>query len=84
MAELEKGLNNDNVHLLGITAAGGYGKSALAVKLTDNATGWGVLWLSFTQAYSLAQVGRWLLQQLGQVYDEKWDQATLIQQMVNG
>ena len=84
LAELEAGLSNDNIHLLGITAAGGYGKSALAVKLTDNATGWRVLWLSFTQAYSFAQVGRWLLEQLGQVYDERWDEVTLRQQMVAG
>ncbi len=44
-----------------------------------------MLWVSFTQAFSLPQVGRWLLaEQLGREYDEKWDQGTLIRQMVQG
>ncbi|AFY61128.1 tetratricopeptide repeat protein [Synechococcus sp. PCC 6312] len=85
ISELQRALGNDNIRLIGITAAGGYGKSALAVKLTEQLTlDWRVLWVSFTQAYGLAQFGRWLLEQLGQPYDEKWDEETLIQQMVQG
>jgi len=115
--KLQQALGDNNIHLIGITAAGGYGKSALAVKLTEQLTlNWWVLWVSFTQAYGLAQLGhwllkklteqltldwrvlwvsfiqpyplaqfgRWLLEQLGQPYDEKWDEETLIQQMVQG
>jgi len=83
--ELQRELGNDTIRLIGITAAGGYGKSALAVKLTEQLTlDWQILWVSFTQAYGLAQLGRWLLEKLGQPYDEKWDEETLIQQMVQG
>ncbi|WP_374101347.1 tetratricopeptide repeat protein [Pseudanabaena sp. lw0831] len=68
-----------------MTAAGGYGKSALAVKFKEQlAPDWRVLWVSFIQPYSLAQFGRWLLEQLGRDYDEKWDEETLIGQIIEG
>jgi tetratricopeptide (TPR) repeat protein len=68
-----------------MTAAGGYGKSALAVKFTQQLTpNWRVLWVSFIQPYPLAQFGRWLLEQLGRDYDEKWDDETLIGQIIAG
>jgi tetratricopeptide (TPR) repeat protein len=68
-----------------MTAAGGYGKSALAVKFTQQLTpNWRLLWVSFIQPYSLAQFGRWLLEQLGRDYDEKWDEETLTGQIVAG
>jgi tetratricopeptide (TPR) repeat protein len=68
-----------------MTAAGGYGKSALAVKFKEQLTpNWRVLWVSFIQPYPLAQFGRWLLEQLGRAYDEKWDEETLIGQIIAG
>ncbi len=68
-----------------MTAAGGYGKSALAVKFKEQLTpNWRVLWVSFIQPYPLAQFGRWLLEQLGRAYDEKWDEKTLIEQIIAG
>jgi tetratricopeptide (TPR) repeat protein len=68
-----------------MTAAGGYGKSALAVKFTQQLTpNWRMLWVSFIQPYTLAQFGRWLLEQLGRDYDEKWDEETLIGQIIAG
>ncbi len=68
-----------------MTAAGGYGKSALAVKFKEQLTpDWRVLWVNFIQPYPLAQFGRWLLEQLGQAYDEKWDEETLIGQIIAG
>jgi len=68
-----------------LTAAGGYGKSALAVKFTQQLNpNWRVLWVSFIQPYSLAQFGRWLLEKLGRAYDEKWDEETLIGQIIAG
>ena len=79
--ELETVLNSDNIRLIGITAAGGYGKTALAVKLTEQLE---VFWVNFNQPYSLAQFGRWLLEQLNQPYDERWDEDTLILQMIQG
>lgn len=83
---------HENISLIGIIAAGGYGKSALAVKLTEqkqlkqliSEKQVSLLWVSFIQPYSLAQFGRWLLEKLEQAYDEKWDEATLIEQMING
>ncbi len=83
--ELQTALSNDKVRLIGMTAAGGYGKSALAVKFKEQLTpDWRVLWVSFIQPYPLAQFGRWLLEQLGRDYDEKWDEETLIGQIVAG
>ncbi|TYQ27052.1 tetratricopeptide repeat protein [Pseudanabaena sp. UWO311] len=83
--ELQTALNNEKVRLIGMTAAGGYGKSALAVKFKEQLTpNWRVLWVSFIQPYPLAQFGRWLLEELGRAYDEKWDEETLIGQIVEG
>jgi tetratricopeptide (TPR) repeat protein len=83
--ELQTALENDKVRLIGMTAAGGYGKSALAVKFKEQLTpNWRVLWVSFIQPYPLAQFGRWLLEQLGRDYDEKWDEETLIGQIIAG
>ncbi|WP_055076813.1 tetratricopeptide repeat protein [Pseudanabaena sp. 'Roaring Creek'] len=83
--ELQTALSNEKVRLIGMTAAGGYGKSALAVKFKEQlAPDWRVLWVSFIQPYPLAQFGRWLLEQLGRDYDEKWDEETLIGQIVEG
>jgi len=83
--ELQTALSNEKVRLIGMTAAGGYGKSALAVKFKEQLTpNWRVLWVSFIQPYPLAQFGRWLLEQLGRDYDEKWDEETLIGQIVEG
>ncbi|MCA2693221.1 MAG: tetratricopeptide repeat protein [Microcystis sp. M144S2] len=45
---------------------------------------WRVLWVSFRERYSVAQFGRWLLENLEQPYDEKWNDETLIQQMIRG
>ena len=83
--ELQTALSNEKVRLIGMTAAGGYGKSALAVKFKEQLTpDWRVLWVSFIQPYPLAQFGRWLLEQLGRAYDEKWDEETLIGQIIEG
>ena len=83
--ELQTALSNDKVRLIGMTAAGGYGKSALAVKFKEQLTSdWRVLWVSFIQPYPLAQFGRWLLEELRRDYDEKWDEETLIGQIVEG
>ena len=83
--ELQTALSNEKIRLIGMTAAGGYGKSALAVKFKEQLTpDWRVLWVSFIQPYPLAQFGRWLLEQLGQDYNEKWDEETLIEQIVVG
>ena len=43
-----------------------------------------MLWVSFRERYSVAQFGRWLLENLEQPYDEKWNDETLIQQMIRG
>jgi tetratricopeptide (TPR) repeat protein len=83
--ELQTALSNEKVRLIGMTAAGGYGKSALVVKFIEQLTpNWRGLWVSFIQPYPLAQFGRWLLEQLGRAYDEKWDEETLIGQIVEG
>jgi len=66
-------------------ATGGYGKTALAVKFREQLIPhWRVLWVSFRERYSVAEFGRWLLENLEQPYDEKWNDETLIQQMIRG
>ncbi|MEA5532845.1 tetratricopeptide repeat protein [Crocosphaera sp. XPORK-15E] len=83
MDKLKTALNDDNIRLIEITAAGGYGKTALAAKFKEQLNhDWRVFWVNFNQPYPLAQFGRWLLEQLKQAYDEKWDEETLIQQMI--
>ncbi len=83
MNQLKNALTNDNIRLIGIIAAGGYGKTALAVKVIEHLTvNLRVFWVNFNQPYPLAQFGRWLLEQLNQPYDEKWDEDTLILQMI--
>jgi tetratricopeptide (TPR) repeat protein len=83
--ELQQALNNDKICLIGITAAGGYGKSALAAKFKEQLTlDWRVWWVSFNQAYGFAQFGRWLLEKLGKQYDEKQPEEELIKGMVDG
>jgi tetratricopeptide (TPR) repeat protein len=85
--ELQTALSNDEVCLIGITAAGGYGKSALAVKFKEQLTpDWQVLWVNFNQAYGFPQFGRWLLERLGfgEQYDETWSENDLIYAMVEG
>jgi hypothetical protein len=85
MDKLKTALSNDNIRLIEITAAGGYGKTALAFKLKEQLNpNWRVLWVNFNQPYPLAQFGRWLLEELKQAYDEKWDDETLIGQMIQG
>jgi len=66
-------------------ATGGYGKTALAVKFREQLIPhWRVLWVSFRERYSVAEFGRWLLENLEQPYDEKWNDETLIEQMIRG
>ena len=49
--KLQTALSNDKIRLIGMTAAGGYGKSALAVKFKEQLTSdWRVLWVSFIQS----------------------------------
>ncbi|MFM7276483.1 MAG: NB-ARC domain-containing protein, partial [Microcystis aeruginosa] len=85
LQELQTALGNDHLRLIEITAAGGYGKTALARKFTDQLTAdWPVLWVNFNQPYPLAQFGRWLLEELKQKYDEKWNDGQLIDAISKG
>ena len=85
LQELQTALGNDHLRLIEITAAGGYGKTALARKLTDQLTAdWPVLWVNFNQPYPLAQFGRLLLEELKQYYDEKWNDGQLIDAISKG
>ena len=85
LQELKTALGNDHLRLIEITAAGGYGKTALARKFTNQLTAdWPVLWVNFNQPYPLAQFGRWLLEELKQTYDEKWNDGELIDAIRKG
>ncbi len=63
MAQLEAGVEAASVRLMGITATGGYGKSALASRLYDEVTGHQKIWINFSQPYAFALIGRWLLEE---------------------
>ena len=59
-------LADPTVRLVGIRAAGGYGKSALAAKRCESLTGFEqILWVSFTQAHSFGVWAREVLRLLG-------------------
>ena len=60
------------MRLVGVTAAGGYGKSALVAKLCEQLTDFSQqIWTTFSDAYPFAVWGRWLLDELGKPAPEK-------------
>ena len=69
---MQQWIHSDNVRLVGVTAAGGYGKSALVAKLCEQLTDFPQqIWTSFSDAYPFAVWGRWLLDELGKPAPEK-------------
>ncbi|MBW4573306.1 MAG: hypothetical protein KME31_36755 [Tolypothrix carrinoi HA7290-LM1] len=59
-------LQSQKVRLIGVTAAGGFGKSSLIAKVCEAAQGFEqVLWTTFSLNYSFAVWGGWLLDELG-------------------
>jgi tetratricopeptide (TPR) repeat protein len=79
MATLQQWVDDPSVRLIGITAAGGYGKSVLASKLYDTVAGFEeTIWVNVSQAYSFALWGRWLLEQLGQTVEDGIDDEQLV------
>ncbi|MDB9372790.1 tetratricopeptide repeat protein [Nodularia sphaerocarpa CS-585] len=70
--QMQQWIYSDNVRLIGVTAAGGYGKSALVAKLCEQLTDFPQqVWTSFSDAYPFAVWGRWLLDELGKPAPEK-------------
>ncbi|WP_138506162.1 tetratricopeptide repeat protein, partial [Nostoc sp. PA-18-2419] len=70
---MQQWLQEDNVRLIGVTAAGGYGKSALVAKLCETVAADfpQQLWVTFSDAYPFAVWGRWLLDKLEKPAPEK-------------
>ncbi|MBD2515363.1 hypothetical protein H6G93_10140 [Nostoc sp. FACHB-973] len=70
---MQQWLHASDVRLIGVTATGGYGKSALVAKLCETvAAGFPQqLWVSFSDAYPFAVWGRWLLDKLEKPAPEK-------------
>ncbi|MDB9305789.1 tetratricopeptide repeat protein [Nodularia spumigena CS-591/12] len=69
---MQQWIHSDNVRLVGVTAAGGYGKSALVAKLCEQLTDFPQqIWTTFSDAYPFAVWGRWLLDELGKPAPEK-------------
>ncbi|MBW4608316.1 MAG: hypothetical protein KME22_14130 [Hassallia sp. WJT32-NPBG1] len=63
---MQKLLQSKKVRLIGVTAAGGFGKSSLIAKVCEAAQGFEqVLWTKFSLTYSFAVWGGWLLDELG-------------------
>jgi transcription termination factor NusB len=78
LAQIRDWLNLPNIKLIGVTAAGGFGKSALVGKIYDGVQNFNQqVWTSFSQAYPFAVWGRWVLEKLGQPAPEK-DEEILI------
>ncbi|MFM6133290.1 MAG: NB-ARC domain-containing protein, partial [Sphaerospermopsis kisseleviana] len=66
------------IKLIGVTAAGGFGKSTLVGKIFDDLQNFDQkIWTSFSQAYSFSIWGRWVLEELKQPAPEK-DEELLI------
>ncbi|MDF5725790.1 MAG: NB-ARC domain-containing protein [Rhizonema sp. PD37] len=69
---MQEWLQEDNVRLIGITGAGGYGKSSLAAEVYATAQSFEKqVWANFSQNYLFAVWGRWLLEKLGKETPEK-------------
>ncbi|MDJ0595196.1 MAG: tetratricopeptide repeat protein, partial [Pleurocapsa sp. MO_226.B13] len=67
------------IQVIGLIAAGGYGKSALAAKFCETVKGFTqVIWSTFSKMYSFAIWGRWLLEQIGVQIDEKVSDEDLV------
>ncbi len=71
--------NSNEIQVIGLIAAGGYGKSSLAAKFYETATGFKqVIWSTFSKRYRFAIWGRWLLEQIGVQIDEKVPDEDLV------
>ena len=70
---MQQWLHSDNIRLIGVTATGGYGKSALVTKLCETvaASFPQTIWATFSDAYPFAVWGRWLLDKLEKPAPEK-------------
>ncbi|MEH1874494.1 tetratricopeptide repeat protein, partial [Nostoc sp.] len=70
---MQQWLHSDRVRLIGVTATGGYGKSALVAKLCETvaASYPQPIWATFSDAYPFAVWGRWLLDKLEKPAPEK-------------
>ncbi|MEH2423759.1 MAG: NB-ARC domain-containing protein [Nostoc sp.] len=73
LAQMQQWLHSANLRLIGITATGGYGKSALVAKLSEKvaASFPQQVWATFSDAYPFAVWGRWLLDKLEKPAPEK-------------
>ncbi|MEH2130851.1 MAG: tetratricopeptide repeat protein, partial [Nostoc sp.] len=71
--QMQQWLHSGNVRLIGVTATGGYGKSALVAKLCETvaASFSQTIWATFSDAYPFAVWGRWLLDKLEKPAPEK-------------
>lgn len=84
LEQLGRWLDDSTVRLISIVAAGGYGKSALASKLYEEAEGFeDKLWTHFDQPYRFGQWSRWLLDQKGQKFEEDLSDERLNVALVN-
>ncbi len=97
LAQLEAWVSEPEIQLVGIKAAGGFGKSALAKKLAErlkqkqaskpNEAGRfeKVVALTFDQVYPFAVWGRWLMAHFGERVDDsvgdRWLVKTVVQQL---
>ncbi|MDJ0737391.1 MAG: tetratricopeptide repeat protein, partial [Nostocaceae cyanobacterium] len=72
LAKMQQWLDSGEVKLIGVVAAGGFGKSAIVAKLSDAAGEFTQqIWTTFSQVYPFAVWGRWLLDVLKQPAPEK-------------
>ncbi|MGB3788797.1 MAG: NB-ARC domain-containing protein, partial [Phormidesmis sp.] len=86
LGQLEAWLVEPEVQIVGIKAAGGFGKSALAKKLAEKLQETErfeqVLALTFGQVYPFAVWGRWLMAHFGQRVEDGVDDRRLVQRVV--
>lgn len=72
LANIQQWLRSSAVRLIGITAAGGYGKSTLAAKVFAPMQGFTHrFWVTFSQPFRFNQWGRGLLERTNFLIDEK-------------
>ena len=90
LAQLEAWLYDPAVQLVGVKAAGGFGKSALVRKLIAQAEGAKqaepfeqIMAVTFSQAYAFSLWGRWLMAHFGERVEDATSDRALAQMVAN-
>lgn len=81
--QLQQGLSEDRIRLVGIVSPVGYGKSTLAARIYRESSFEQKLWITFSEAYNFNDFCLGLLEQLGQQFNDKCNDKSLTNALIN-